>query len=176
MSTPEHILTLIVLVGAALAALIGIWKAIRVVGRFLEKTNRFFEDWYGTPAEDGHPSRKGVLHRLDDLERMRVDDGDTLNRLEMKLNEAVHELTPNNGGSIKDSINRIELQQQEEVLERKAWVERYDEDQKNMRLERAALHRQISDMIGKTPEEQSRIWDGIERRWTDGVLHEEEQS
>lgn len=171
-SQPEHVMTIIVLVGATLAAIIGIWRGLRGIARFFEKVNRFFEDWYGSPAEDGHVAKKGVLHRLDDLERRREDNTETLSRLETKMDDVVHEVTNNDGSSLKDSIYRIEIQQQEEVLERKSWEESYSEEQRNMRLERAALHHRIGQMIGKSPEEQNEIWDGIERRWTDGFIHD----
>ena len=172
MDLVEKLLLWIVLIGAAVAAVIGIWRAFRGASRFFEKVNRFFEDWYGRPAEDGHHATKGVLTRLEELEDQRAINSNTLGRVEGKMDFAMHELTPNKGGSIKDSINRIEFQQQEEILERKAFTEKYEQDQATNRLERHALTRVIKEMIGKTPEDQHEIWDRASASWTTNTLHE----
>jgi acetolactate synthase small subunit len=177
----ESVLLWIVLAGAAVAAVVGIWKALRGINRFFEKTNRFFDDWYGHPAEDGHPSRKGVLHRLDDLEANREANTVTLHEIK---DQVVKELNRNGGSSAKDAafeavrvsqetlvaVQGVQLQLEEEVLERKAWADKYEADVKKQKHERKEIAKLVLRMIDKSPEEQMALWNDGSSKWVDGTL------
>lgn len=177
-----EVLTFLVLVGAALAALVGIWKGLRGIARFFEKTNRFFEDWYGTEAEDGHPKVKGVLHRLDDLEAMRANDSEMIQEIKTQV---VKELNRNGGNSSKDAafeavrvsqetleaVQGMQLQLEEEVLERKHWTENFEEVQKR---ERKAMTKLVLKMIHEDKADQEALWRDGGQKWVDGVLGEGE--
>lgn len=59
----------------------------KTVKELSDKLDKFFRDWEGTPAEPGRDAIPGVMERLNRL------DG---------------ELSRNGGGSIKDTVERIE--------------------------------------------------------------------
>lgn len=178
MDQAVDILTFIVLIGAAVGAIYGIVKGIRGVLRFFAKTNRFFDDWYGTEAKDGHPRIKGVLHRLDDLEEKRAADSETINEIKTQV---VKELNRNGGSSAKDAafeslrvsqetleaVQSVQIQIEAEVLERKHWVESFEDEQ---RRERKAMVRLVKKMIDLPKEQQHQVWDAEGRDWIDGKL------
>jgi hypothetical protein len=86
------------LVGSVLTfilSLFGVWFAVvKFIAPFFKRLKKwmstwehFMEDWFGEEERPGVPARDGVMQRLHSIEG---------------------ELKPNGGGSIKDSINRIE--------------------------------------------------------------------
>lgn len=173
-----EILTIIVLIGAALGAIVVMFKGVRGVIRFFAKINRFFDDWYGTEAKDGHPRVKGVLHRLDDLEEMRANDSEMIGEIKVQV---IKELNRNGGSSAKDAafeavrvsketleaVQGVQLQLEEEVKERKHWVESFEAEQ---RTERRAMVKLVKKMIDLPKEEQHKVWDAEGRDWIDGKL------
>lgn len=82
---------LVVVVGGALVVLI---RAVAWVFRTLRKINGFLEDWNGEDARPGWPKRLGVMERLVELEH--------------HARTIVHEVQPNSGQSLRDSVQRIE--------------------------------------------------------------------
>lgn len=82
----------VVVVGGALVVLI---KAGAWVFRTWRRINEFLEDWNGEEARPGWPKRLGVMERLVDLET--------------HAQAIVHEVQPNSGLSLRDSVQRIEL-------------------------------------------------------------------
>lgn len=81
----------VVVVGGAIAALV---KAGGWVFRTVRRINEFLEDWNGEAERPGWPKRLGVMERLVDLEQ--------------HAKEIVHEVKPNSGLSLRDSVDRIE--------------------------------------------------------------------
>lgn len=79
-----------------IAALTGIFKAVKWMATLIREIREFLEDWRGEPArpEVGWPERKGVMQRLHELET--------------NVKKVHHEVVPNGGGSLRDSVNRIE--------------------------------------------------------------------
>jgi hypothetical protein len=68
--------------GAAL-----LWKFLGGIRRIIKRVDEFIDDWNGTEERPGHPARPGVMARLEWIE---------------------HELKPNSGKSLRDSVDRIE--------------------------------------------------------------------
>jgi hypothetical protein len=62
--------------------------------RLTVKTGHFLDSWNGEPARDGLPGRPGVVERITSIE---------------------YQLHPNNGGSMKDAVNRIESKVDEQA-------------------------------------------------------------
>lgn len=50
------------------------------------------DDWYGEPERPGVPARPGVMERVSGIET--------------RLNGVVHELHPNDGGSLRDAVDQ----------------------------------------------------------------------
>ena len=76
---------LLTLLGIARFVVLPLWRLTRMAFHF-------FDAWNGEPARDGLPARPGVVHRVISIEA---------------------ELRPNGGGSMKDSLARIEENQAE---------------------------------------------------------------
>lgn len=81
----------VVVVGGALVVLV---KAVAWVFRTIRRINDFLEDWNGEAERPGWPKRLGVMERLVDLEQ--------------HARTIVHEVQPNSGLSLRDSVSRIE--------------------------------------------------------------------
>jgi len=81
----------VVVIGAAIAAIVkvGAW-----VFRTIRLINGFLEDWNGEVARHGRSAVPGVMERLVELET--------------HARAIVHEVQPNSGLSLRDSVNRIE--------------------------------------------------------------------
>ncbi|MES9587830.1 MULTISPECIES: hypothetical protein [unclassified Streptomyces] len=78
---------------AAIAAGLGLlWRITRGVRRIVSRVDEFIDDWQGTPARSGVPSRPGVMERLDRIE---------------------HELHPNSGSSLRDAVDRVDARTQQ---------------------------------------------------------------
>lgn len=92
--TPQDF-TFLVTTASVVITVLGAWFAIqKFVAPFFKRIRKwmttwehFMEDWFGEDERPGVPARAGVMERLATLD---------------------HELKPNNGGSIKDAVNRIE--------------------------------------------------------------------
>lgn len=78
-----------------IVTILGAWFAIakfispffKRIRKWMNTWEHFMEDWFGEEERPGVPKREGVMERLATLD---------------------HELKPNNGGSIKDAVDRIE--------------------------------------------------------------------
>ena len=81
----------IVAVTGALFALSRTFSSVRATGR---RWDDFLDDWHGTPARPGRPKVPGVMERLVDLETT--------------VHTVKHELFPNSGASLRDSLDRLE--------------------------------------------------------------------
>lgn len=182
MDQAVEVMTFLVLLGAALGAVVLIFRGVRGVFRFFSKINRFFGDWYGSEPADGHPRVKGVLHRLDDLESLRLSDSETLGEIK---DQVVKELNRNGGSSAKDAafeavrvsqetleaVQGVQLQMEAEVLERKHWTEAFEAD---ARKQRRAMQKLVLRMIHEKPADQEAIWKADSQKWVDGVLEDGE--
>lgn len=80
------------IVAGALAALV---KGGRWVSSLWRKIDLFLDDWNGEPARPGREAVPGVLQRLVVLEQL--------------AQHVAHEVTPNSGSSMKDSLARLEV-------------------------------------------------------------------
>jgi hypothetical protein len=148
-------------IAAAITAVGVVILALRGMNKFMKRTNQFYDDWYGTEGDSVHPPVPGILNRMSNFEKS-LDDSDVVRkRIEAKVDFAVHELTNNQGSSLKDSVDIIQLQQQEEVEERKAWAEQYIRDQHHNRLEWLHVFDAVRTMITLPPEEQMTVWDDV---------------
>jgi hypothetical protein len=79
---------------AAAVALIGGISYLIHVGRRVSRTSRvMFRDWEGEPARPGVKRRPGVMERIE-----AVEEG---------IAEIRHEVKPNSGTSMRDSVARI---------------------------------------------------------------------
>ena len=74
------------------------WKYLRPPTKGL---NHFLEDWNGDADRPGVPGRPGVMVRFQHLEEWTAKYGPLMDRLD-------HEMHPNSGGSLADSVNRTE--------------------------------------------------------------------
>ena len=79
--------TVVVWVIFLLGAIGGLYKMWRILRPIAKKVDEFFDDWNGEKERPGVPGRRGVMERLDTIE---------------------HEVTFNNGSSVKDSAQRTE--------------------------------------------------------------------
>ncbi len=89
--------TLLYWVGAITAILAAIFAVRRAGGSMFrtgKKWDQFLEDWNGTPARPGRSAVPGVMERLVDLEK--------------GLAKVRHEMFPNSGSSLRDSVDRVE--------------------------------------------------------------------
>jgi hypothetical protein len=156
---------------AAIVTALGVLYLLgRGINRTFRRTNQFFDDWYGTPGDSVHPPVPGVLKRMSLLEDAVVANQETNERLETKLDFAVSELKTNGGSTVKDAINAIALQQEEEVKERKAWAEQYDRDQRTTRAEWVQVFYAVRRMITMEPHEQLALWDTMTDEYEHGSI------
>lgn len=81
------ILDAIIIAGAVTAALMGLFKAFKAIAGLVRRVTHFLDDYLGTEERPGVPARAGLSERLASIE---------------------HELHPNSGTSMRDSIDRIE--------------------------------------------------------------------
>lgn len=93
----------IVTVGGALTVL---WRLFIAGNQTRKKWDTFLEDWHGSPARPGRPAVPGVMQRL-------VDAVERLDALEGNVAAIRHEVFPNSGGSLRDAVDRLEVQWRE---------------------------------------------------------------
>lgn len=82
---------------AALSA--ALWAMTRPFRRAAKGFEQFLEDWHGVPERPGFDAIPGIPERLRRLERNARED-------RRRLEEIVHEIRPNSGGSLKDKVNK----------------------------------------------------------------------
>lgn len=90
---------IIVGVTIIIAAMVALYKVVR---KFTRRVGYFLDDWGGTEIRPGVPQRSGVMERLE-------DHGRQLGEVHQQIDRMGAELTSNGGGSIKDTIQRIDL-------------------------------------------------------------------
>jgi hypothetical protein len=90
MSANEFLMMLAASVTAIGVIWIGLYKATKLVKRFIH----FLDDYFGEEARPGFEGRAGLQ------ERLRI--------IEMEIECISFEMRPNHGTSIKDAVNRIE--------------------------------------------------------------------
>lgn len=81
------------------------WKYLRPPTKGL---NHFLEDWNGEPERPGVPGRPGVMVRFSNIEEFTTKYGPIIDRLD-------HEMHPNSGSSMADSVNRTERKLDEHI-------------------------------------------------------------
>ncbi|WP_018559286.1 MULTISPECIES: hypothetical protein [unclassified Streptomyces] len=69
-----------------------VWKVVRWAVLLGRKVNFFIDDFYGEAARPGVPARPGLLERVSGVEET--------------LAGVVHELHPNDGGSLRDAVDQ----------------------------------------------------------------------
>lgn len=94
-ATGNGLVDAILLWGAVAAALAGlctvVWRVVRWAVLLGRKVNTFIDDFYGEEARPGVPARPGLLERVGGVEET--------------LAGVVHELHPNDGGSLRDAVD-----------------------------------------------------------------------
>ncbi|MFD3612404.1 hypothetical protein ACFWXA_30920 [Streptomyces atroolivaceus] len=83
-----------------LAGVAGVlWRVGRGLARTAGRMDQFMDDWYGEPQRPGVPARPGVLERVSGIE-------DRVGGIEDRIGGVEHELHPNDGGSLRDAVDR----------------------------------------------------------------------
>jgi hypothetical protein len=154
-SIPDLDIVGIALIITALGVILAL---LRGGNRFFRKANQVLDDWNGKEADGGHDAQPGVIQHFHSIDATLIVHSETQERLETKIDEAIHELTTNKGGSLKDAVNRIELQQHEEIRERRVRQDAYDRDQRRTRLEWTAVFHRIEEIFPLSPAEQLAAW------------------
>lgn len=72
------------------------WRTVRMLTRFLDEA-------MGEPAAFGRPARPGFLERIATIETK-------IETIEEGITKVHQQVIPNGGGSLRDSVNRIEEQ------------------------------------------------------------------
>lgn len=105
------------IVGAAAvaSALVALWQVARTMLRGSRKIGHFFDDWFGEPDRPGAPGRPGIPARLSKVEvtvqevsEKNADLCREVGEIKQQVAEIAHELHPNGGRSLRDTVNRIE--------------------------------------------------------------------
>lgn len=104
-------------VALVMAALAIFGWVIRWGWRVLRRVSHFLDDYNGQPARDGLPARPGLVARLSTLEGL--------------LQHVVAETQPNHGGSLRDSLNRLErdvgdIKQEQAIVRTRLQIEGND--------------------------------------------------
>jgi len=82
-------------------ALMAIGVAVRKAWPFIKKATNFLDDVGGEPARPGVPERPGMMERIGNIEEQ-------LDLVEEKVDQVHNETSPNGGGSMKDTVGRVE--------------------------------------------------------------------
>ena len=157
-------------ISAIIIALGIIFGVLRWGNRFFKKANQVLDDWNGTVGDKNHPAKPGVLEHFRLIDCELAEHRSTQERIEKKVDDAIHELTPNNGTSIKDSIARMEARQADEAKERKDWAQRYETDQAHYRAEWLHVFGVVREMIQMDPEQQMAVWDRMTTMYASDTL------
>jgi hypothetical protein len=182
----------IVGIGAICIALTAIWLIVRGLNKVVRVINLFRDDWFGTPGDENHEPTAGVLAQMHEMrislingEADRKTMGDDIALIKKQVD---HELNRNSGTTTKDAafdakrisqqtmevVQQIQMQQEEEVKERKAWADLYAADQEAARLRNAHVFNLVAELIGKEPSEQTKMWSGIEGTFINGETFTED--
>lgn len=78
-------------------------KAVTTMWPFVQKLVRVVDDLFGTEAREGVDARPGLMERMASSEAADRKTAETL----AQHTEALKELQPNHGGSMKDVLNKI---------------------------------------------------------------------
>lgn len=84
-----------------------IWRTIRPVWRGVRE---FLEDWQGEPERAGVPARPGVMERLHTIET-------DVTGLKTQVAAVDHELHPNSGKSLRDTVDSIQTELREHIAQ-----------------------------------------------------------
>ncbi|ALG07663.1 hypothetical protein [Kibdelosporangium phytohabitans] len=90
-----------------LGLFVKLWKTIRPVWRGVRE---FLEDWRGEPARPGVPERPGVMTRLHTIET-------DVAELKPKVAAIDHEVHPNSGASLRDTVDSIQVELREHIAQ-----------------------------------------------------------
>lgn len=91
----ERLVLVILGTAGIVSAVAVIWKqAILPITHLVEEVKDFLGDWKGEPERPGVPGRMGVLERLEEHDN--------------ELQAIRAEVRPNDGGSLRDAVNRTE--------------------------------------------------------------------
>ncbi len=97
-------------VGVFVTSVTAIVRGMRAAARWARVWDRFFREWFGEPEDQlrGEPRKPGIPERLGEVESSvrRVDDH--VRRVDGRVQQIDHEMHPNEGGSLRDAVNRIE--------------------------------------------------------------------
>jgi hypothetical protein len=102
----------VLLLGGLAAAAIGIGKVARWATRTARILDRFFREWFGEPADEqaGRPRKPGIPERLGAVEGHMGRMCERVSQVDAQVQNVVHEMHPNRGGSLRDAVDRIEGQ------------------------------------------------------------------
>jgi len=110
-------MTLILSIAGAIAVIGAGWIPVRNLFRLAGKTTRFIDEVVGEPAQFGRPARPGAIQRMDSNEAavkgVNVALQDVVVELQAQgllLASIHHEMHPNSGLSMRDAVDRLELQ------------------------------------------------------------------
>lgn len=96
--------------GAVAVALTAVWKLVTGGLRFTRRIGHFLDDWWGEPERPGHPARPGIPERMAGVEASLGSMCDRLGGVEARTVRIEHEMHPNSGHTMRDAMDRIEIQ------------------------------------------------------------------
>lgn len=106
MASDAHTIIVEIVAGGILASL-GATLTL-LFKRLPKQMGQMSRDWYGQPERPGFPAVPGVPQRLQAVEDAQQDVKATLGELREFVVKIDHEVHPNSGLSIKDSVNRTD--------------------------------------------------------------------
>lgn len=180
----ETVVAAIIVIGALVAALIGIIKAVRAVSGFFEKFDKFFGDWYGEDARPGFEARPGVLTRLHSLEDFRGETTSLLRDIKSEVaktqQQVIKELNRNGGSSTKDAAYEamrmtqdIRRAQEQQAVEFAHFQAKYLWDQKAGRRELTSILEAML-LTDLSSPEQRESWTKLLEQYRNGPFQEDE--
>lgn len=95
-------------ISAAVGAIAGIVVGVKKTTPVVRLIVGVFGDFAGEPARPGVAARPGVMERLASIDEKIDAQGTRIDEQGEQLASIQHELHPNSGKSLRDSINRIE--------------------------------------------------------------------
>jgi uncharacterized protein with von Willebrand factor type A (vWA) domain len=96
--------------GVLAAATVAIGRACMKALRFARTFDRFFREWFGEPEDlqRGEPRKPGIPERLGTVETHMGRMCERVSQVDAQVQNVVHEMHPNRGGSLRDAVDRIE--------------------------------------------------------------------
>lgn len=107
---PTTMAAWILAAGAISAALVAVWKLVVGVTRFVRRAGRFFDEWFGVEAYNGHDAKPSIPERMDKVETHMAAMCSRIDEVDGKVRDIQHEVRPNHGHSLRDAVDRIEVQ------------------------------------------------------------------